>query len=419
MATDADPPDNVIPFPLERRLAPSSAPADAPPTWEPSEPPAPGLSRWRRLDLAARERGMPGLVEHLARLHGLELAERYRIEGLHRIGSQFAVFEGCELDGGPVAVKLPLLDYGRPASFGLARIRAGRRTAEREWDTLQGLAGTDHPFPAALALVLEKNPLLAGRGAQAEEETFLVEEWVAGESLDDLRQRLAAGDRAAASLAVTSVARALPSLAGRPVVEQPVQELRVLAELGDGLLALRRVVRRLHLPQDVLRRLPRLLPDLGAPLPVQDPLDRQVLDLQRRHARHALGLEADGVVQQDGLDLDARELLDPHALRRRELHLHLAGQPGPARELLRRDAQPGRLLLLVGGHQLLQPGHLRRHELGELLDLLGVPGLLELRRQHPQGSLLLLELLLGHRRLFRHRRLVRHSAPPRGLRRGS
>jgi len=152
---------------------------------------------------------MPGLVEHLARLHGLELAERYRIEGLHRIGSQFAVFEGCELDGGPVAVKLPLLDYGRPASFGLARIRAGRRTAEREWDTLQGLAGTDHPFPAALALVLEKNPLLAGRGAQAEEETFLVEEWVAGESLDDLRQRLAAGDRAAASLAVTSVARAL------------------------------------------------------------------------------------------------------------------------------------------------------------------------------------------------------------------
>jgi len=145
VATDADPPDNVIPFPLERRLAPSSAPADAPPTWEPSEPPAPGLSRWRRLDLAARERGMPGLVEHLARLHGLELAERYRIEGLHRIGSQFAVFDGCELDGGPVAVKLPLL----------------------------------------------------------------VEEWVAGESLDDLRQRLAAGDRAAASLAVTSVARAL------------------------------------------------------------------------------------------------------------------------------------------------------------------------------------------------------------------
>lgn len=171
-----DLPDNVIPFPVERVRSARARLVDP----------------HARLELEATARGMPGLVDLLEQLCGLTLDGRYRIQSLVRLGSQFAVFRGAELDGDPVAVKLPLVDYTRPASFGLRQVQAARQVARREWEVLGELQGMSEAFPRPCALVIAENPLLERRGrAHAwHEETFLAEEWIGSESLDDSRQAL-------------------------------------------------------------------------------------------------------------------------------------------------------------------------------------------------------------------------------------
>lgn len=145
-------------------------------------------SRLLRLDAASRN--MRGLVDVLEQLRGLHLADRYCLDSLHRIGSQFAVFRGRDLEQGRVvAVKIPLLDYTRPASFGAREIQFRRHAILQEWDILQQYAATTTVLPVGYALIRGSNPLLAGR-SQHSDETFLVEEWIDGDTLDEVRRSL-------------------------------------------------------------------------------------------------------------------------------------------------------------------------------------------------------------------------------------
>jgi hypothetical protein len=145
----------------------------------------------RLLALEASSRDMSQILEMFSRLNGYRLPEAYRIERLCQLGSQFAVFEGRHLaTGEAVAIKMPMLDYTRPASFGWREIELGRKAVMREWATLTRLASARGVLPAPRQMVVATNPLLEGRGSAhfARGETFLVQEWIDGETLDEVRQ---------------------------------------------------------------------------------------------------------------------------------------------------------------------------------------------------------------------------------------
>ncbi len=109
------------------------------------------------------------------------------------MGSQFAVFRGTNLHlNVPVAIKLPFVDYTRPASFGRREVEQARVAATREWEALLRHHDRVATLPWPYDLVTASNPLLHGRGADPvwTEETYLVEEWIDGASFDEIRQRL-------------------------------------------------------------------------------------------------------------------------------------------------------------------------------------------------------------------------------------
>jgi hypothetical protein len=145
----------------------------------------------RRLALEEAASGRDGLVVLLEGLCGRVLDARFRVDALARLGGQLAVFRGVDLHSGEsVAVKMPLVDYRRPVSFGSRRLEAIRADMARAAQTLTRLAPLAR-FPRLCALVHEKNPFLKGPREAWAAETFLVEEWVHGVSLDALRTEMA------------------------------------------------------------------------------------------------------------------------------------------------------------------------------------------------------------------------------------
>lgn len=163
------------------------------------------VSKMQLLALDAASRGMSGLVEILKRLHGCVLDGRFRIRALHKIGSQFVVFQGQDLVREmPVAIKLSLLDYTRPTSFGNREVMEGRAAVVREWKILRQYSAGSGILPNDIALIIAPNELLAGRASGISDgEHFLVEEWVDGSTLDDLRQTIASDrERSSASKTV-------------------------------------------------------------------------------------------------------------------------------------------------------------------------------------------------------------------------
>lgn len=157
------------------------------------EAPAQDVSNRERLALEAASRGKPGLTDQLDRLCGRVLKNIYRIDSLSNMGSQFAVFRGTDLQRDqPVAIKLPFVDYTRPASFGRREVELAREAAKREWEALLRHHDRRATLPWPYDLVTSSNPLLEGRGADPvwAQEAYLVEGWVDGASFDELRQQL-------------------------------------------------------------------------------------------------------------------------------------------------------------------------------------------------------------------------------------
>jgi hypothetical protein len=154
-------------------------------------PPSPSTSlESERLQLKAAAVGRPGLVEILNQLCGHELDGRFRIVRLQEFGSQFSVFEGVRIESGErVAIKVPLVDYTQPHKFGLGELRWAREAARTEWQVTYGLSLACSVFPRPMELLEADSPLLTGRiGAQPE--VYLVQEWVTGTNLDQLREKL-------------------------------------------------------------------------------------------------------------------------------------------------------------------------------------------------------------------------------------
>jgi len=152
------------------------------------------ISPKERLQLDLVSRGMPGFMAKLEQLLGTTLVEKYRLDGLAQVGASFAVYRGTDLRrAADIAIKLPYVDYSRPASFGIKEVVHCRGAALREWEALLRHESPDRRvFPQPIELVRTPNPLLKGRGNNPEwtQEVFLIEEWVEGESLDDVRNRL-------------------------------------------------------------------------------------------------------------------------------------------------------------------------------------------------------------------------------------
>ncbi len=143
-------------------------------------------TRLGRLRLQMNAQGMADVVDIATGIQGTVVGD-FRLDTLWQIGAQFIVFRGTALtNGSVVAIKLPFVDYSRPVSFGARELHQAREAARAEWRALQAHAAAG-VLPQPIALVEAPNPLLADRAESTRQETFVVEEWVPGLTLDEIR----------------------------------------------------------------------------------------------------------------------------------------------------------------------------------------------------------------------------------------
>ncbi len=131
----------------------------------------------RRMDAFWR----PGLYDVLCKLKGKELGG-WRVESLLAAGGQGVVMR-VRRQALVGVMKMPLVGYDRPVSFGSRQVRRLRQGLEREARMLALHSGT--LLPGLIELATGENPLLEGRSARLQgSERFLVMEAVEGLALD-------------------------------------------------------------------------------------------------------------------------------------------------------------------------------------------------------------------------------------------
>jgi Protein kinase domain len=143
----------------------------------------------RRVDLQLAAHREPELAKRLAEWKGKSIGP-YCVLGMAGIGGQAIVL----LAKGPrenevVAIKLPRLPYTAPATFGLAEVRAARTRLQRGWVQGMELYGAGVTALARpITRIVAPNPLHVQQRAPwvRDEETYYVEEWVNGLTLDEL-----------------------------------------------------------------------------------------------------------------------------------------------------------------------------------------------------------------------------------------
>jgi hypothetical protein len=141
----------------------------------------------RRVARRLEGRGLPGLGDVLAKLHGREIAGRWRLAELYAVGAEGAVFTATDFRGRQArraVVKIPLLPYHRPAEMSSSLLRH-RRDALRE--EAKNLMKSRSPFmPTAHGVHDFVNPLVdKNRGGAFEEpDPALVMERLTGIDVD-------------------------------------------------------------------------------------------------------------------------------------------------------------------------------------------------------------------------------------------
>jgi len=141
----------------------------------------------RRVSRRLEGRGLPGLGDVLAKLHGREIAGRWRLSELYAVGAEGAVFTATDFRGRQArraVVKIPLLPYHRPAEMSSALLRH-RRGALRE--EAKHLMKSRSPYmPTAHGVHDFVNPLVdKNRGGAFEEpDPALVMERLLGIDMD-------------------------------------------------------------------------------------------------------------------------------------------------------------------------------------------------------------------------------------------
>lgn len=128
-------------------------------------------------------RNLPGLFERLLELKGLSISEKYTLRWLYAVGGQSIVYLAAKNNGDLVIVKIPYLDYHRPAYISIEQINKSRRYLIQEAELLKKLNSMG--LPNFTDLIYTYNPLHADYRDQAivNEEPFLVMEFIGGVNL--------------------------------------------------------------------------------------------------------------------------------------------------------------------------------------------------------------------------------------------
>jgi serine/threonine protein kinase len=124
--------------------------------------------------------GRAGVLDLLPQLEGWSLAGEYVLREAIGAGGQGIVFAASSASSHAVAVKLPLLEYDRPWSYGEGEIGRARARLEREAELLRLLSCEVRLLPTFVDLLRAENPLHEPDRAAAEvgPDPFLVMELV-------------------------------------------------------------------------------------------------------------------------------------------------------------------------------------------------------------------------------------------------
>ncbi|MCT7976762.1 protein kinase domain-containing protein [Laspinema olomoucense] len=128
-------------------------------------------------------RNLPGLFERLLELKGLSISEKYTLRWLYAVGGQSIVYLAEKNNGDLVIVKIPYLDYHRPAYISIDKINKSRSYLIQEAELLKKLNYMG--LPNFTDLIYTSNPLHADYRdhATVNGEPFLVMEFISGVNL--------------------------------------------------------------------------------------------------------------------------------------------------------------------------------------------------------------------------------------------
>ena len=142
------------------------------------------------LELKLTADGRGSLLPLLRAAEGAVLNGRYRIDRLLAAGRQSFVFAATDRNtGGEVVVKQTAFDYRKPIRYGAKRIQELRRGLQHEFEVLQSAPAGYFPQPIALVTGPAIVPAAERNFALHQDELFLVEEKIDGNTLRELGWR--------------------------------------------------------------------------------------------------------------------------------------------------------------------------------------------------------------------------------------
>ncbi|WP_290602419.1 protein kinase [Anabaena sp. AL93] len=135
-------------------------------------------------------RNLPGLFDKLLDLKGFRINQNYTLRWLYAVGGQSIVYLAEKLYGGLVIVKIPYLDYHRPAYISQEQINNSRHHLSKEAELLKKFNYNNLPF--LYDFIYGENPLNADYRSNetANQEPYLVMEFIEGMDLLEVTRYL-------------------------------------------------------------------------------------------------------------------------------------------------------------------------------------------------------------------------------------
>ncbi|MDK2411789.1 protein kinase [Aphanizomenon sp. PH219] len=135
-------------------------------------------------------RNLPGLFDKLLELKGFRINQNYTLRWLYAVGGQSVVYLAEKPYGGLVIVKIPYLDYHRPAYISQEQINNSRHHLSKEAELLKKFNYTNLPF--LYDFIYCENPLHDDyrNNETVNKEPYLVMEFIEGMDLLEVTRYL-------------------------------------------------------------------------------------------------------------------------------------------------------------------------------------------------------------------------------------
>jgi serine/threonine protein kinase len=135
-------------------------------------------------------RNLPGLFDKLLELKGFRINQNYTLRWLYAVGGQSVVYLAEKPYGGLVIVKIPYLDYHRPAYISQEQINNSRHHLSKEAELLKKFNYTNLPF--LYDFIYGDNPLHDDYRSNetVNKEPYLVMEFIEGMDLLEVTRYL-------------------------------------------------------------------------------------------------------------------------------------------------------------------------------------------------------------------------------------